>query len=281
MMFLGKSVFNTSFDTYADAYHSVRPGYPSELFDNIKKQCGITERSRLLEIGAGSGIATAELAKFGAYITALEPGVHLVDIARSHVKEYKNAHIFEGTFEDFQTNETFDVLLAFTAFHWLKEDDRYQKIFDLLDESGSLVLVWNSFFQSDAPATHEVNKAYHEFLPEVYPEVSQVTSVNKGVFSKLNSREQEVVQNSQFSTVFLEKHLTVYQYNEKTYPQLLNTFPKIVEVEKGRREAFFGKISEIVKQHGGISVPILSTLIILKKRQNFLEMIATTEMGVK
>ena len=152
-MFKGKSIFNASFDVFANNYHSVRPGYPAALFEDVKDRCGINSTSRLLEIGAGSGIATVGLAKLGCHIVAIEPGAHLATIAREQTGKFKKVEVFEGTFENFQARDKFDAILAFTAFHWLNEGDKYQRVLDLLSSSGSLVLVWNSFFQSDSPAT--------------------------------------------------------------------------------------------------------------------------------
>lgn len=274
MMFKGKSIFNASFDVFANNYHSVRPGYPTTLFEDIKEMCGIESSSHLLEIGAGSGIATVELAKLGCHVIAIEPGTHLAAIAREQTENFKDVEVFEGTFEDFQTANKFDAILAFTAFHWLNKGDKYQQVLDLLNISGSLVLVWNSFFQSDSIATTEVNRAYREFLPDVYPEESIVADVNEGVLSKLNRREQEVVANPLFYPVFLRKYLTTYNYDDQTYPKLLNTFPKVVEVEEEKRLRFLGRISEIVKRHGKISVAVLTTLIICQKRGRFLEALA-------
>lgn len=279
-MFKGNNIFNASFDVFANNYHSVRPGYPVLLFEDIKEQCGIGSDSRLLEIGAGSGIATIELAKIGCRVIAIEPGVHLAAIAREQTKKFKNVEVFEGTFKNFQIADRFDVVLAFTAFHWLSEGDKYQRVLNLLNGSGSLVLVWNSFFQSDSSATVEVNSAYREFLPDIYSEESIVTDVNEGVLSKLNRREQEVVTNPLFYPVFLRKYLTTYNYDDQTYPKLLNTFPKIVEVEEEKRLRFLGHISEIVKRHGKISVPVLTTLIICQKRRYFLEAVANPKGGL-
>lgn len=274
MMFKGKSIYNASFDIYANNYHSVRPGYPALLFEDIKDQCGVEESSRLLEIGAGSGIATAELAKLGGQIIAIEPGAHLAAIAKRQTGKFKNVEVVEGTFENFQTSDKFDAILAFTAFHWLSEGDKFQQVLNLLNGSGKLVLIWNSFLQSDSLATNEINRAYQEFLPDVYPGVSSVADVNEGALSKLNHREQEVVANPLFYPVFLKKYLTMYNYDGETYPKLLNTFPKIVEIEDERRQAFLGKISEIVKRHGKISVPVLTTLIICQRRSSFLEAVS-------
>lgn len=279
MMFKGKNIFNTSFDVFANNYHSIRPGYPPPLFKDIREQCGISHTSRLLELGAGSGIATVELAKLGCYVIAIEPGAHLAAIAREQTGKFENVEIFEGTFENFQTTDKFDAILAFTAFHWLSEGDKYQQVLDLLNNSGNLVLVWNSFFQSDLSVTAEVNRAYREFLPDIYPEESKIADVNKEVLLKLNRREQEVVSNQLFHPIFLKKYLTTYNYDDQMYPKLINTFPKIVEVEKEKRLRFLGHILEIVKRHGKISVPVLTTMIICQRRNYFLEAVANPKGG--
>lgn len=279
MIFKGKTIFNASFDVFAETYHSVRPGYPVQLYEDIKELCGLDSASRLLEIGAGSGIATVELAKLGGRIMAIEPGSHLAAIARKQTGGLKNVEILEGTFEGFESSDCFNAILAFTAYHWIDEGIKYRKVLDLLDDAGSLVLVWNSFFLSDSPTTVEVNRAYSEHLPDAYPSESSVAEVNEGVLAKLHRREQEVVQNSLLYTVALRKYYTVYNYNAETYPKLLNTFPKIVEVSEEKRKKFFARISEIVGQHGTIAVPVLTTLIICKKRSGFLHAIANPKGG--
>lgn len=273
-MFKGKSIFNASFDAYANNYHSARPGYPAQLFRDIRVQTGVGKRSRLLEIGAGSGIATAELAKMGCRVVAIEPGANLAAIAKKQTKKSKNVEIIQGTFEDYRSTARFDAVLAFTAFHWLTEGDKYHQILELLNDTGSLVLVWNSFFQSDSQVTKEVNKAYTEFLPEAYPEESVIAKVNEGVLSKLNRREQEVVQNPLFNPVFLRKYLVFHEYDDKSYPMLLNTYPKIVEVNEQKRSRFLAYVAKVVKKHGRISVPVLTTLIICNQRESFLKSVA-------
>ncbi|MCX6745276.1 MAG: class I SAM-dependent methyltransferase, partial [Candidatus Parcubacteria bacterium] len=222
----------------------------------------------------GSGIATVELAKFGCHVVALEPGAKLAEIAKKQTENFKNVDVQVGTFEDFQSPTKFDAVLAFTAFHWLTEGEKYSKVLDLLKDSGSLVLVWNSFFQSDSPATRAVNQAYVEFLPDIYPDESVVAEVNQGVLAKLNGREQDVVKNPQVYTIGLRKYLSTYHYDRETYPKLLNTFPKIVEVDEDRRQKFLTHIAEIVEKYGQISVPVLTTLIICKKRSSFLKLIS-------
>lgn len=274
MRMKGKIIFNASFDVFAETYHSVRPGYPVQLYADIKDLCGLDRASRLLEIGAGSGIATVELAKFGGKIVAIEPGSHLAAIAREQTKEYTNVEVREETFEGFQTPECFDAILAFTSFHWLKGEDKYQRMLKLLNDAGNLVLVWNYFFQADSPVTVAVNRVYHELLSGVYPGQKGVLKVNEEVFSTLTLREQRVIQNPLFYPAFMRKYLVEYNYSAEMYPKLLNTFPKIVGVPEEKRQKFFARISEVVGEHGTISVPVLTTLIICKRKDYFLRAVA-------
>lgn len=267
MMFRGKKIFNASFDIFADNYHSVRPSYPAQAFEDCREFCELDENSRLLEIGAGSGIATVELAKLGCRLIGIEPGANLAEIARKVTSGFPNVEITEETFEAYETLEKFDALFAFTAFHWLKDGDKFVKAHGLLEPNGSLVLVWNSFFQSDSEATSEVNKAYKDFLPDVYRD--GLGKVNEGVLAKLNGREKELYDNPLFYVFYSRKFLTVYNYDNETYPKLLNTFPKVTEVDDERKKVFFSRVAEIVRKHGKISVPVLTTLIICKRKDSF------------
>ncbi|MBU6231228.1 MAG: class I SAM-dependent methyltransferase [Patescibacteria group bacterium] len=272
MMFQGKKVFNASFDAYADDYHEVRPGYPDQMFNDIKAQCGITGDSKLLEIGAGSGIATKKLAEFGCKITALEPGSNLARIARKHTSKLQNVEIIEDTFESFQPKGKFDTVLAFTAFHWVPGNDKYGRAMELLNDSGSLVIVWNSFLQDHSAVTAEVNEAYDRLLPTVYGKIGDSSEINKRVLAKLTSREREIFLNDRLYPVFLRKYTARYNYDDKTYPQLLNTFPKIVGTEDSVRSSFLREVSGIIKRHEMITVPVLTTVVICRRRESFLRM---------
>lgn len=279
MMFKGKTIFNASFDVFAETYHSVRPGYPAQLYVDIRELCGIGKESRLLEIGAGSGIATVELAKLGSRVVAIEPGSHLAAIARKQTEGFPNVEVLEKTFEDFESPEQFDAVLAFTTFHWLKGENRYERVLNFLKDSGSLVLVWNWFFQSDSPATAAVNNVYHELLNDAYPERKNTAEVNEGVFSILCKREQRIIQNSLFYPAFLRRYLTEYNYNAATYPKLLSTYPRVMKVEEQKRLRFLKRVAEVVAEHGKISVPVLTSLIICKRKDYFLKALAGSGKG--
>jgi hypothetical protein len=55
------------FDTVAELYDAYRPDYPGELIESILSTTGIPPGGRILEIGSGTGKATAPFARRGFF----------------------------------------------------------------------------------------------------------------------------------------------------------------------------------------------------------------------
>jgi len=273
MMFRGEKLFNASFDTFADNYQSARPGYPDEMMADIVRVCGISDQSTLLEIGAGSGIATIELAASGSKIVALEPGENLAKIAEAQLKDFPNVEVLVDTFENFTSEHKFGSILSFTSFHWLSGSDTIRRVGEMLDVNGTLVVAWNSFMQQQSVVTDEIEKVYREDLQDIYPGNNDTDAVNKIALDKVDGRINAIMTNPELETVFLNRYLVRYTYDEVTYPKFLATYPKIINIEDGRREALLRRIAEVVKAHGQVTVPVLSTVIICRRRNDFLQQI--------
>lgn len=63
-----------TFDSAADLYQQVRPGYPEQLYEAMIAAAGLGADDRLLEIRCASGKATLPLARRDFRITCVEPG---------------------------------------------------------------------------------------------------------------------------------------------------------------------------------------------------------------
>jgi SAM-dependent methyltransferase len=68
-----------TFGTVAEAYDRARPTYPRELFAELRE---LSDGDRLLEIGCGTGKATAALVAAGYEVTCVELSDSLAEIAR-------------------------------------------------------------------------------------------------------------------------------------------------------------------------------------------------------
>ncbi|MDH6117322.1 hypothetical protein ABH930_001693 [Kitasatospora sp. GAS204A] len=69
-----------SFNAAASTYQRGRPPYPAAVFDLLAGRCGLRPGTRVLEIGAGTGLATGPLLAAGAHVVAVEPGENLAAI---------------------------------------------------------------------------------------------------------------------------------------------------------------------------------------------------------
>ena len=71
-----------TFNTVAALYDAQRSGYPEQLFDDLSQTCRLEPGRRVLEVGCGTGQATAGFAARGLDVVAIDPGAALVDVAR-------------------------------------------------------------------------------------------------------------------------------------------------------------------------------------------------------
>ena len=268
MNFRGEKLFDASFDKFAKTYDDVRPRYPIQLYKDIQRFCDISSQTNLLEIGTGSGIATEEIAKLNPQIITVEPGENLVEVAKQNLSKYRNIQFICDTFENCDFKESqFDIILSATTFHWLEKESKYYDCCKYLKDNGFLVLFWNSFCRENSQIMKEIDEVYARNLSETYEKKSDV---NRGVLEKVITREQELIQSEYFYVSALKRYKTEYQYNADSYIALLNTYPKIIKLESEVRDKFLAEIKEVIIKNGNkITIPILTSLYICRKREQF------------
>ncbi|WP_035847857.1 class I SAM-dependent methyltransferase [Kitasatospora azatica] len=131
-----------SFGAVAAEYDRARPSYPIELLDTIEELTGRPLKgATVLDVGAGTGIATRLLRARGALVTAVEPSpgmaaqLHAVSPEIPLVKGDGN----ELPFHD----ATADLISYAQAFHWTEPDRSIPEALRVLRPGGALVLFWN------------------------------------------------------------------------------------------------------------------------------------------
>ena len=134
---------NELFNHMADYYDLYRPGYPPAAVEAIIQYGKLTEGSRLLEVGSGSGKATGQFLGKGFSLTCLDPGHDLV--ARGNAQYGKQgAQFLASSFEEFAGEaESWDMIFSAQAFHWIRQPDGYRQCARLLKPGGTVALMWN------------------------------------------------------------------------------------------------------------------------------------------
>lgn len=127
-------------------YAKYRPSYSPEVIDKILEGLGDPARLTAVDIGAGTGIASRQLAERGVQVIAVEPDPGMIDAAASHPQvEFRTAPA-EAT--GVATN-TADLVTTFQAFHWFKFDASLREFQRILKPSGRLAIVFYSWNPAD------------------------------------------------------------------------------------------------------------------------------------
>ena len=71
-----------TFNTVADTYEKIRPGYPDELYQALFAYAPLDDSRSALEIGIGGGQAALPVLKTGCALTAVEYGDQLAQLCR-------------------------------------------------------------------------------------------------------------------------------------------------------------------------------------------------------
>ena len=248
------------FDDNSEIYDNVRPGYPQEIYKTISKHIMLDKNSRILEIGAGNGIASQEIySNWQSKMVLLEPGGNLCELLYSRFKNTKDIEVKNGYFEQYESAYLFDVIISATAFHWLDLSVKYKKSYSFLKDNGLLILYWNNYGIE--------NKEMEENIQEVYNKYGNRTSDGKSSYErqmeKIETRKNEILDSNLFNIIEHKIIKNVLEYTSEKYINLLKTFPDHTKME----ERFFEKIKEIIKDNGNmIEVRILINLEIARKK---------------
>jgi SAM-dependent methyltransferase len=130
-----------TFDQVADVYQASRPGYPDALIDDVVAYAALGPDDRILEVGCGTGQATASFASKGNPILATDPGADMLRGARDHLRGFDNVDYLQTTFEALpETEAGFRLIVAAQCWHWVAPDVRFVKAARVLSPGGTLAV---------------------------------------------------------------------------------------------------------------------------------------------
>lgn len=156
------------FGEVADEYDRIRPGYPAELVDDILTYARLAE-APALEVGAGTGKATALFAARGVTLTAVEPDPAMAAVLEQRVAGLPKVTIAVSSFEDYLPDQPFGLLFSAQAWHWTDPAVRWEKAAAALAPGGALALFWNFHCPKDPDVVAGVLAAHQRHAPHITP----------------------------------------------------------------------------------------------------------------
>jgi SAM-dependent methyltransferase len=158
------------FASQAEQYDRYRPPYPADLFATLLREADLAQGDPVVEIGAGTGLATQPLVASGLRVHAVEPATELVRLAER--KSRGTASFIRGSFEDCPLPPRARLVAAFNAWHWVNPSIALDRAAELLEPQGSLALVWTEVL-SWGPARFEqrLGELFGAPWPKLMPHV--------------------------------------------------------------------------------------------------------------
>ncbi|MFJ3274596.1 class I SAM-dependent methyltransferase [Streptomyces sp. NPDC086776] len=241
-----------TFDEDAELYDQARPGYPPELYDDLAEFAGACPGSRVLEVGCGTGQATMPLAERGCRITAVEAGPSMAAVARRNLNGAAGVEIVTADFESWPLpEESFDVVFAATAFHWIDPAARMAKAAEALHPDGALAVVRTQHVRGGTEEFFvEVQRCYERFDPDTPPGLRPPEAADIDG----SDHAQEVVQSGAFAPTVFRRYERDLTYTMSEYLRLLQTYSGHRALSETARNGLLGCIAGLIDGRYGSRV---------------------------
>ncbi len=260
----GRKVFGGDPATYDRA----RLRYPERVFSVLRARCGLEPGTRVFEVGAGTGIASRALLRFGANpVTVIEADRRMARYLGTHLGRYRGrVRILVEPFESVQLPPaSFELGVAATSFHWVSERRGVRKVARLLRPGGWWAEWGNRHGDTSRPSP------FHEALQPLYRTLAG-RSYRRPTFEQFRSGLEKRLATLRSVGAFERVSCELIRWNVTLsaahVTALWSTFSEVVSLPPRRRAWFLGELHRIaVEQFGGrVAFPMLTPLYTARRR---------------
>jgi SAM-dependent methyltransferase len=227
-----------TFESAAELYDAARPNYPPELIDDVVELAGLAPDARLLEIGCATGKATRAFLERGFPVVCVELGTQLAEHARRNLAGFP-VTIEVAPFETWDGDaESFDLVFAATAWHWIDPKLRYVKAHRLLRPGGHLAF-WSG--------VHAFPEGFDPFFSEIQAVYDEIGESHEGEWppprpEHVADDADEIEASGLFEDVQVRRHVWARHYTADEYIALLDTFSGHIAMEPQQRAHLYAEI---------------------------------------
>src|SRR5271169_5231939 len=107
------------FSDRVENYVRYRPGYPPEVLDLLRIECGLQSSHIVADIASGTGLFTRLLLENGNSVFAVEPNLEMREMGEQQLEHYERLVSVAGTAEETTLEpSSVDFVTAAQAAHW-------------------------------------------------------------------------------------------------------------------------------------------------------------------
>jgi ubiquinone/menaquinone biosynthesis C-methylase UbiE len=181
------------FSDRVENYIRYRPGYPPQVLETLRSECGLTDSSTIADIASGTGIFTRLLLANGNRVYGVEPNRDMREAAERLLADFRGFSSVAGTAEATTlADHSVDFATAAQAAHWFELAKARKEFERILKPAGWAVLLWNERSTDTTPFLRK----YEELLLTYGTDYEKVrhenTTDNIGEFFAPTTFEQRV-----------------------------------------------------------------------------------------
>lgn len=236
-----------TFNTVAAEYDKWSPTYVPDLYEDIFVYKQINQASNVLEIGIGTGQATAPILETGCTLTAVELGDKLAEFSRQKFREYKKFSVVNTAFQNFECSDnTFDLIYSARAFHWIPEEIGYVKVHQMLKSGGGFArFAGHSYYVKEQ---EELSTA----IQKVYSEYMSYTTLSPQYTEEDAKRRSDIAAKYGFVDISHKLYYRTRIYSPDEYTSLISVYSDHIVLEESKKAGFYNGIKAAIESHGGI-----------------------------
>jgi SAM-dependent methyltransferase len=250
----------TVFGEAADEYDRIRPGYPAAMVDEI---ISLARTGPALEVGAGTGKATALFSRPGLDLTCIEPDARMAQVLRRNVP---GVNVVVSTFEDWRPDRGYSLLYSGQAWHWVDPARRAELAWAALAPGGLFAPFWNVFLVAD-PLLHAALAQVddrHGLLAHTAHRYSATAWPSMGDFQ--DEWSQLDLSADRFTDLASRRYESALSYSSSRYRQYLLSTSLYRLLDPAAAEAALVETAAVIDDHGGTIEFVVSTDLALARR---------------
>jgi SAM-dependent methyltransferase len=250
------------FGEVADEYDGVRPGYPDSLVDAVLAYAG---PRRIVEVGAGTGKATAAFATRGGPsvpIHCVEPDPRMAMVLRDRLAEHPQVDVEVSQFEDWgPPADGVDLLYCAQAWHWVDAGTRWHRAHAALAPGGTIAIFGHTYDVVD----REIESAMWEVHTRLRPDSSTMAPPGP-VDPERSWFSVDLADSGLFTEPRADVFHHVVSYSTAAYLALVRTLSAYRMLVPAQRQVMRSALGQLIDAHGGAVEIDLATVLALGRR---------------